>query len=87
MCLLSVSNMDVISTSKRVFTSSGRTCENVGSLKHLSQSQTNSLFLNILSKLELARTPVGNPRLAIILLSDLYYLYGGHPRTIDVLIK
>ena len=50
-CLLSVLNMDVISASKKVLTFSGRTCENVGSLKHLSQSQTNSLFSNILSKL------------------------------------
>lgn len=88
-CLLSVLNMDVISASKKVFTPSGRTCENVGSLKHLSQSQTNSLFSNILSKLELTRTPVGKPRSANeeYLLRDLYYLSGGHPRTIDVLIK
>ena len=87
MCLLSVLNMDVISVTKKVFTS-GRLCVSVGSLQNLSQAQTDSLFANNLYNLELTRTLVGKPRSESMkyLLRDLYYLSGGHPRTIDSLI-
>ncbi len=88
LCLMSVLNIEVVDIAARIETPSGRLCISVGPLTLLTEEQCNKLFGAILPKLQLTRVASGKtwPVTEEIILRDLYFLSGGHPRTIDLLL-
>jgi hypothetical protein len=88
LCLMSVLNIEVVDLAAKIATDSGRLCVSVGQLTQLNEDQCSLLFNKILPKLEFSSVLGGKQRSVTkeYILRDLYYLSGGHPRTIDLLI-
>jgi hypothetical protein len=83
---MSVLDFEVIDLARRIDT--GRSFLSVGRLSPLKEDQCSLLFEKILPNLELTCVAGGKtwPVKKEIILRDLYYLSGGHPRTIYLLI-
>jgi hypothetical protein len=88
LCLMSVLNIQVVDLAIKIETQSGRLCTSVGQLTLLKEDQCNRLFEIIFPKLELTRVAGGKtwPVTKEIILRDLFYLTGGHPRTVDLFL-